>query len=64
MTFEKRLICADCMNGFLYSVEEGQARHVRGATKFPTRCPACSASREALQAARAAAPATPSRRRH
>ncbi len=64
MYTNKRLICGDCMNGFTFSSEEQEVGVFKGVTKAPSRCPECRASREALRAARAAAPPAVSKRRY
>ena len=58
----KRLICGDCMSSFTFTTEEQEMGAFKGLTKAPSRCPECRASREALRAARAAAPPVVSRR--
>lgn len=61
---DKKLICMDCMTGFIYTGEEQGMEAIKGPSKVPSRCPACAASREALRAARALSPVVASRRRY
>jgi len=60
----QRLICVDCMNGYLFPAEEQQAHADAGQSRTISRCPDCTTSRAAIQAARAAAPVVASKRRY
>lgn len=61
---DKKLICTDCMSGFIYTGEEQGVAALQGPRKEPSRCPACRASWEAVQVARANRPVVTSKRRY
>ncbi len=61
---DKKLICTDCMSGFIYTGEEQEATALNSPRKDPSRCPACRASWEAVQVARANRPVVVSKRRY
>lgn len=61
----RKLICGDCMNVFVFTAEEQEMNAFQAlTTKTPTRCPECRASHAALRAARAASPIVENRRRY
>ena len=60
----KKLTCGECMNAFNFTSEEQEINALKGLTRAPYRCPECRASRDAVQARRAATPVVPSRRRY
>jgi CxxC-x17-CxxC domain-containing protein len=53
MTFqEKSIVCYDCGETFVFTVEEQELYQSKGYTNAPKRCPACRAARKLKQGSR------------
>ena len=47
---DKRLLCASCGDGFIFSAGEQELYQLRGVSREPQRCPSCSRGAQAQPA--------------